>query len=308
MASKVNQHDLLRYIPSDKRRELRKICGFGCVVCASSIYDYEHIEPEWQDAHGHDVNKMALLCGTCHGQVTRKQWSKEKIWEALAKPKALQQGGATAMYDYDMKPLWIEAGGAKIYDPENVLTMFGTPLLQIKPPEEVGAPIRISGTFYDSSGALVFSIDDNRWQAGTGVWDIETAGQRTTLRRGPRDIALVLRAEPREKLIIERMDMFYKGVRVYVDEQGICFGPPGSTLFGFSGEIIQPISAFNISVDDGRETNAMFTVGVPTSGQFTNNTATGADLAMCWRGQGHVIGIGYKSVKCSGSLISVDPK
>jgi hypothetical protein len=66
-------------------------------------------------------------------------------------------------------------------------------------------------------------IRDNEWRTPTSSWDVETIGQRTTIRNRSRDIALVLRMEPRERLVVERLRMFFKGSLVTCDEKNGLF-------------------------------------------------------------------------------------
>jgi len=94
-----NSHGLERRPSVEIRRQLRQEAGFGCVVCGMAIGDYEHIDPEFRDATEHNPDRMAFLCIQCHGKVTRKFWSKEKIWKAKTQPSALRIGYATEEFD-----------------------------------------------------------------------------------------------------------------------------------------------------------------------------------------------------------------
>ncbi len=76
MASPVNKHGLSRYIPQHIKRELRQRSRFGCVICRRGFYQYEHIDPPFEDAKTHVPDRMCCLCGSCHDAVTRGQLSK----------------------------------------------------------------------------------------------------------------------------------------------------------------------------------------------------------------------------------------
>ena len=88
----VNNHHLSRKPPLDIKRIIRQNSGFGCVICGAGIYDYEHVDPEFKDAREHDPDRMTLLCLQCHGKVTRKIWSKEKVKAAMKDPRCKQIG------------------------------------------------------------------------------------------------------------------------------------------------------------------------------------------------------------------------
>ena|ERR1043165_2330171 len=72
-------------------------------------------------------------------------------------------------------------------------------------------PYRLSGFFSDNTGTTTLRIKENRWFVGADGWDIEVKGPRTTIRRGPRDIALALRVEPPYRIVVEELDMQYRG-------------------------------------------------------------------------------------------------
>ncbi|MFV8448988.1 hypothetical protein ACNO65_02795, partial [Vibrio campbellii] len=89
---KENKFGLKRYIPQDIKQQIRKEAGYGCVICGSMFCDYEHIEPEFNNAHEHNPDHMTLLCGLCHHHVTGRRKSKKTVWRAKEKPFALTHG------------------------------------------------------------------------------------------------------------------------------------------------------------------------------------------------------------------------
>ncbi|GAH43227.1 unnamed protein product, partial [marine sediment metagenome] len=54
--SSTNQYGLSRYIPLEIKRAVRQKCGFGCVVCGSTIYQYHHFDPPFNEAKQHNPN------------------------------------------------------------------------------------------------------------------------------------------------------------------------------------------------------------------------------------------------------------
>ena len=219
----------------------------------------------------------------------------------------MQQGFSREFFDYGAEHPDVLIGSAYFYRPDCVLRVFGQDLLVLRGSEAPGAPYRISGSFFHANGRLMFEVEENCWKGVTGNWDIEMSGPRITIRRGPGDIALVLRTEPRKSLVIERLDMYFKGVRVFADERGVCFGPPEKELYGFKGTIINPVCCLDVSKDDGRQISCAVQLGTPFGGQFTNNTICAAELAFCIRGQGLVLGIGYQAIKVTGDLVKILP-
>lgn len=81
----VNKYGLSRYIPAEVRREVRQRSKFGCVLCRCGFYQYEHIDPTFEDATEHDPDYICCLCGACHDLITRGHFSKEAIKLAYRK-------------------------------------------------------------------------------------------------------------------------------------------------------------------------------------------------------------------------------
>lgn len=213
-----NKYGLTRTIPEDVKRQIRQACGFGCVCCGLAIASYEHIEPEFHEAASHDPEKMAYLCEGCHSRVTRKFWSKQKIKQARANPVCIQNGRCHDALDIcqdDDLILWI--GSTRVVGIKTIFKVDDTTLLSIEPPEQPGAPYRLSGEFYDDEGNLLFRIIRNEWFGESKNWDIECIGGRIIIRTKPRNVSLQLLSNPPNGIIVEKMNMLYKDARIYLD-------------------------------------------------------------------------------------------
>jgi len=215
----VNKYGLSRYIPAPNRRAIRRRCGFGCVVCGSAIYDYEHIDPPFEEAKEHDPGKMTLLCGRCHDSVTRGIWSKDKVKGHDKNPRCKQDGFSFGAFDIGNAFPRVILGAYDAVETPIILEVAGTPLLEVAPSEEDGGPFRLSGLFCDFEGKELLRIDKNEWRSSVNTWDVESVGPRITFRTQPGNIALVLRSEPPGVLVVERMDMVYKGTSIMAREE-----------------------------------------------------------------------------------------
>lgn len=277
--SQTNKHKLSRYIPSDIRRIIRQKSGFGCVVCGRAVYQYEHVAPPFEDALEHDSDKMTLLCGTCHDYVTRGLWSKETIQTAMGNPKCLEEGFSFGPFDIgrNSSPV-VVLGTITWVDTPIIIQAPAVTLLRIDPPEDTNAPFRLSGVFYDGEGHEIFRIVENEWQSPTDNWDVEIEGQRITIRRALGEIILKIRAEPPDKLVVERLDMFYKEFRI-VGQEGQTtrvIGADGSTVYSFAPEIQRKIiqSLKNFSEEFRRDVLA----------RYENDDLPGITMAECESG------------------------
>jgi hypothetical protein len=216
----INKHGLSRTIPSAVKRHVRQRCGFGCVICGNAIVHYEHVDPPFSEATRHDPDAIALLCGTCHDKVTRRLVAKETVLQALAHPRALEAGYSRDAFDITSALPMIEFCGTTFLGVQTIVAMMGVEILSVSPPECAGAPMRISALFCDQHGHEVLRIVNNEWFSNARTWDIEVKGQRIIIRRAPKDIALVLRTNPPDTIVIERIAMYYQGARVEGREGG----------------------------------------------------------------------------------------
>ena len=205
--TEVNKLGLSRHIPDSIRRESRQACGFGCVACGASIVEYEHIDPEFSEAVQHDPAAIALLCHSCHGNVTRKFWSKEKIKAARQSPRCKQTGFSWGAFDLGDQQPFIKFAGILLRKCPIPITVAGTPVFSIRSPEVLGGPFRLSAMFQDAKGTPVLRIVDNEWQAIAQPWDLEFSGGKIIIRQQAGMQCLVLRAEPPDGIAIERLQM-----------------------------------------------------------------------------------------------------
>ncbi|KVN46810.1 hypothetical protein WT12_14590 [Burkholderia territorii] len=223
-----NRHGLSRTVPAAVKREIRQRCGFGCVVCGAAYIEYEHFDPDFADATEHNPAGMTLLCSQCNQKRARGRLSAETVAAANANPYCLRQGFSSEMFDFSAEPIEIAFSGVTFYDCRHVIVVNGFPLLSLAPPLEAGQPVRLSGCFSDAEGQETLTIKDNEWFVGAGNWDVECVGPRITIRNAPGEISLVLRMEPPTRLVVERIDMQFKGVRFRGDETTLEFSSNGT--------------------------------------------------------------------------------
>ncbi|MBF0671336.1 MAG: HNH endonuclease [Salinibacterium sp.] len=72
-------------IPAAIKREVRRRCHFGCVMCGAPVIDYDHMV-EYAVAGSHDADNITLLCTQHHAEKTRKRLPLEKVLAADAAP------------------------------------------------------------------------------------------------------------------------------------------------------------------------------------------------------------------------------
>lgn len=240
-----NAHGLERRPSQAICRQLRQEAGFGCVVCGLAIGDYEHIAPEFKDATEHDPDRMAFLCIQCHGKVTRKFWSKEKIWKAKSDPYALRVGHASEEFDIGNEWPKISIGSFHMTRCENLITIDGKSVFGISPPEEDGGPFRLSARFTDPDGNVLLCITDNVWEANAANWDVEASGGRILFRDSDGKAVIAIRAQ-NQSLVFETLQFSaegfvfkFHGSGFYVDTAyGEKYVFNGADLIGFASAIL----------------------------------------------------------------------
>jgi len=210
---KVNQYGLPRDIPDAVKRQVRRGCGFGCVLCGGSIIEYEHVDPPFSEAKVHDPERIALLCPRCHAKVTRTFLSKDTVKGAMGDPFCKKTGYASEFLDIgQVHPKVVFAGVTLTHCPIPV-EVKGVPLFEIKEAEEPGAPFRLSASFSNSRGEPSLEIVDNEWRVYGTNWDAEAIGGAITIRDNPGHVSLRLVANPPDGVTIEQLDMYLAGFR-----------------------------------------------------------------------------------------------
>lgn len=215
--SDANKHGLTRYIPEKIKYQLRKEAGFGCAICGNAIFEYEHIDPEWINAKEHDPDRMTILCGSCHNNVTRGFTSKEKVFQSKEAPKCKETGTSQLGLELIDKSLIVELGGIQFVNTPTILNFDAEVLLKIDRPEEAGGPPRISARLYDRNEKNVAIIDNNCWNGNSDNFDIKTEGSRIIIKNANSQIDLAIKILQPNKIIIERINMKYSGYRIVGD-------------------------------------------------------------------------------------------
>jgi hypothetical protein len=201
----VNKYGLTRDIPDPVKREVRQKYGFGCVICGLGIYQYEHFNPEFNDAHEHSSEGIILLCPNHHNKKTTHFLSREAIEKTLEAPAALAAGYSKEILDVGKGyPNFIFCGST-FKDSVIPVVLSGVPLFIFMPPEVEGGPFNLNARFFDSAGKNTLNIVNNEWKANNENWDVEIEGGALTIRERAREIHLVLRNSSHNTIEIERI-------------------------------------------------------------------------------------------------------
>lgn len=170
-------------IPEAVRRQVRRECYFGCVICGSPVFDYDHmidyaVNPE------HKADNLVLLCRMHHLDKTAGRLSLERVRHAKSNP-ANKKRMNTASY--------------KLEGNSEVEILIGSNRSSAKLSEETSShhALWVNGVGYlvlhfedgwltfsmiatDSAGKVLLAVDRGQMTVTTQAWDYRYEG--TTLK------------------------------------------------------------------------------------------------------------------------------
>lgn len=234
-----NRFGLSRHIPSDIALEVRRRSKFGCVICRCAIYQYEHIDPEFNEAREHNPEHICLLCGGCHDRVTRGRLSKQTVREAyLYIQNSTSVGRPFEEFDLSTQSLSVSIGASTFTQTRALFCINGEDILAIAPPKNGSKFPTLNGIFYDRFSKESFRVTDNIWEGQPGSWDIEIVGTRVTVKTNGGHIALLIDIAPPDKVHIRNLDMYKDSCHLLADDSELCIGQihtEAQTYIGLSG-------------------------------------------------------------------------
>jgi hypothetical protein len=210
----LNRYDLSRAIPAEIKRFVRQRDGFGCLICGSAFYQYDHIENEYKDAKEHEPEKIVLLCGGCHDKKTRGFLSTATIMAKISAPACLSKGFSWGIFDLGSSAPEIVFGTLTAKNVESLISIDGVSIFSVCPPSVPGGPFNINAIFRNPEDDDNLRIVNNEFQVLGANWDAEVSGARIKLRSGHGVFSLVLRIEPPHRLVVERLDMKYDDISI----------------------------------------------------------------------------------------------
>ena len=212
---RINKYGLSRDIDEPTKREIRQRCGFWCVNCWCYIYEYEHIEPTFENAKKHEANKITLLCWSCHNYVTRRIWSKDQIKELNKNPKCLQEWFSNGILWHSPICPIIYLWNNVFINTFNIITINNKSILKIEPPRQKWESFLLSASFYNDEWIEVLVIKKNEIKIKNDNWDIETSWNTLKIRKWKWNFTLIIKNEWWEKIYIEQIDMTCNWNRIF---------------------------------------------------------------------------------------------
>jgi hypothetical protein len=279
----TNKHGLNRYIPEETKREIRRRSKFGCVVCRSAFYQYEHIIPEYHDADEHNPDNMCLLCGHCHDKVTRGMLSKKTIQQ---KYNEIQISTAIKKpfddLDLNHNNINVKLGSCIFKYSKCLILLDNVVVLSIEPPEDESSFPTLSGFFADDDGNKLFVIDKNEWQGSNIAWDTEIKGNEIIIRTSKAKIALHLIVHPPESIEVVALDMRIGQSHILLSKDELRVGriTPDAEYYIGIGKLECLGADIGVLVDSKNTPNPQYMGFNITGGEGIDLKGTGIKLAV----------------------------
>lgn len=220
---KINKYGLKRDIPADTERTVRQNSRFGCVICRSAVYTYEHIEPPYVEAKSHDPDRIALLCPTCHSLVTKCRIPKDHVFkkynEIKKSPSPQRPTDKEFFLHYD-RNLKINLGKCEFNNFRSIINIDGVDVLSYKKSDESDL-FTVTGIFNDQSGKELFRLEENEWIGPVHMWDVIQKGRDLIINKSHRDVVFHATKNNKDSsLTIKKLNMYFPPFHVEI-ESGI---------------------------------------------------------------------------------------
>lgn len=214
-----------RNIPLPIQREVRQRCGFGCVMCGTPLYEYEHMEG-WANVQRHVAEEITLLCDQHHREKTGGLLPLEAVRNANAEPHNLRNG-VSKPYD-----LHFSGEVAEVVIGGNSFTCqnqgYGTammPLVVDRIPL-IGAimgddHLLLNLVVFDEFNNEVLHIKNNQLLYKPEPWDIQFVGTTLIVREAHRQILIEIKFSPPGKIEILRGRFLCNGVEILIRPEHI---------------------------------------------------------------------------------------
>ncbi|MCE6987471.1 HNH endonuclease [Dyadobacter sp. CY323] len=167
-------------IPLSVARQVRQECYFGCVLCGSPVFHYDHIE-EYSVVKEHKADNLALLCASHHNDKTTKKIDAATIKEARLNPfnknKALTAGHPI----FESRNIDVTLGNIKILanltEDREFYVMCVNGIAYISITLENGW-LSLSMAVTNDDGKILLAVDRGNIQVALNIFDYTYVGDR----------------------------------------------------------------------------------------------------------------------------------
>lgn len=173
------------------RRQVRKECYFGCVLCGCPLFDYDHMI-DYALLPEHRVENLVLLCRSHHADKTGNRLSLERVRYARANP-ANKLKSLTSAHKLE--------GNREI----ELLLGSNRSVVDLSPERDSHYALWINGVGYlvlhfedgwltfsmrstDAQGNVLLVVDKGQLSVATNAWDYRYEGTKLKIWEGKREV------------------------------------------------------------------------------------------------------------------------
>lgn len=207
-------------IPEQIKLEVRRRCGFGCVICGLPLYEYDHIV-DWAIVQQHVAAQITLLCDRHHREKTNGLLSPQQVTSANQDPFNLRQGVSKA-YDLHYAGGGCETTiGSSRFTTEDIGQGTLSASLVIDGIVIVGF-VLIDGhlllhlQLFDEYNNPVATIHNNELIYSTSPWDIKLTGRNLVIRAAERSVLVDMQFDVPNRIVIRRGRVLCNGMEIVV--------------------------------------------------------------------------------------------
>ena len=262
-----------RNIPLPIQREVRKRCGFGCVICGVPLYEYDHLLG-WANVQRHVAEEITLLCDKHHREKTSGLLPNEDVLAANIAPFNLR-AGVSKPYDLHFSGTECET----IIGNNKFTTLdqgYGTVIIPLMIDEVpliafllTDGHLLLNLNLFDENNEQILRICNNQLWYATNPWDIDLKGKSLIIREASHSILIDITFNVPNQIVINRGRFLLNGVEILVRPQYVLLtnqkmlwkgceahGVPGGLILGPNTQDLSGfmhISAINRYLGDRSE-------------------------------------------------------
>jgi hypothetical protein len=203
------------------KREIRRRCGFGCVICGLPFYQYDHIH-QWSEVQRHQADEITLLCHRHHGEKTGGLLPNDVVIQANREPFNLKVGVSTPFpLHFSGDRCTAIVGGNRFNHgfgedspPMVILQVDGNPILAF---DRVDGALMLLLNVFDKYNKHVVSIFENELMYSARAHDVELVGTTLTVREDSGRVLIEIEFLPPDKIVIPRGRLLHNGVELLIE-------------------------------------------------------------------------------------------
>lgn len=217
-----SQRNVGRDIPEGIKREVRRRCGFGCVICGLPLYEYEHML-EFAKIKRHVATEITLLCDRHHREKTGGLLPMDSVVAADRDPINVRTGtSAPYQLHYSGDSCVVAIGGNEFRMNRHAHRSSFVSALTIDDASMIGFELEDEGqllltmNLFDEGNERVLAIQRNELVYSATPWDISLEGRRLQVREGRGQFLIEILFNPPGRVSVSRGHFLYNGVDLMV--------------------------------------------------------------------------------------------